>query len=237
MTISLVSVFKYYQQFPHQTKALEYLQQELAKTNPELLDNSSEFINIWRQPDPTPGRVVQNINLQATKTETRLNVPYLSQIDNINNPHGSCNVTSLAMCMGFYGRPLITAAGKQLEDELYEYCLDNGLSRHSPLDLAKVLQAYGYKDNFQPGAKWGEVKQWLAAGKPCIVHGWFTKSGHIIVIVGYNEQGWIVNDPYGEWFDWGYDTTISGKGLTYSYEMMQRLCGPDGDLWMHYVSK
>ena len=48
MSISLVNVFKYYEQLPHQNKALEYLQEELAKTNPELLDNSSDFVNIWK---------------------------------------------------------------------------------------------------------------------------------------------------------------------------------------------
>ncbi len=52
--------------------------------------------------------------------------------------------------------------------------LDRGLSRHSPTDLAQLPQLYGYQDDFQPDAKWQEVKAWLQQGKPCIVHGWFT---------------------------------------------------------------
>lgn len=170
-------------------------------------------------------------------TTIDLNIPYLSQLDNVWNPHGSCNVTSVAMCLGYLGHPLKNTKAQQLEDELYQYCLSNGLSRHSPTDLAKLVQRYGCKDDFQPDAKWSDVKKWLEAGKPIIVHGWFSRSGHIIVIKGYNAKGWIVNDPYGEWFSWGYDTTVSGKGLTYSYGMMKQLCGPDGDLWIHYVSK
>ena len=127
------------------------------------------------------------------------------------------------------------ATGQQLEDELYRACLHDGLDRHSPTDLAKLIQNYGYKDDFEPGAKWGDVKRWLDLGKPCIVHGWFTRAGHIIVIRGYNDLGWIVNDPYGEWWKHGYDINVRGAGLTYSYGMMKNLCGTDGDLWIHYV--
>jgi peptidoglycan hydrolase-like protein with peptidoglycan-binding domain len=163
-----------------------------------------------------------------------LNVPFLSQLDNTNNPHGSCNVTSVSMCMAYFGQPQ-QSGGKQLEDELYEYMTNNGLSRHSPDDLRKVLIQYGYKDDFQPDAKWAEVKAWIDRGKPCITHGWFTQSGHIICIIGYNSQGWIVHDPYGEWHKDGYDTQKSGANLVYSYAMMKDVCGPDGDLWIHYV--
>jgi uncharacterized protein YvpB len=170
-------------------------------------------------------------------TPINLNIPYLSQLDNVWNPHGSCNVTSVAMCLTYLGHPIKNTKGQQLEDELYQFCLNNGLSRHSPTDLAILVQKYGCKDDFQPDAKWSDVKKWLEAGKPIIVHGWFSRSGHIIVIKGYNEKGWIVNDPYGEWFSWGYDTTVSGKGLTYSYGMMKQLCGSDGDLWIHYISR
>ncbi|MBW4680532.1 MAG: C39 family peptidase [Microcoleus vaginatus WJT46-NPBG5] len=167
----------------------------------------------------------------------QLSVPYFSQLNNELNPHGSCNVTSVAMCIVYLGYQWFNSSGEQLEDQLYRYCTDNRLSRHSPTDLAKLINIYGYKDDFQPDAKWGDVKQWLAAGNPCIAHGWFTRSGHIITIVGYNEKGWIVNDPYGEWYEWGYETSISGKGLVYSYGMMKEVCGSDGDLWIHFVSK
>lgn len=177
------------------------------------------------------------VTTQSTPTTVNLEVPYFSQLDNVNNPHGSCNVTSLAMCMAYLGHPASNVYGEQLEDELYNYCLNNGLSRHSPTDLAQVVKAYGYKDDFQPDAKWGDVKRWLTVGNPIVVHGWFSRSGHIIVIKGYNDKGWIVNDPYGEWFEWGYDTSVSGKNLMYSYGMMKEICGSDGDLWIHYISK
>jgi hypothetical protein len=234
MTISLVKVAKYYQGNSHQDAALAYLEQELRQTHPELLEATSDFVNLWRNPPQPPETQTLSPGIPQ---QTNLAVPYLSQLDNVNNPHGSCNVTCAAMCLAYLGHPPVNQWGDQLEDELYQYCLDNGLSRHSPVDLAKVIRAYGYQDDFQPDAKWGQVKDWLAAGNPVIVHGWFTKSGHIIVIRGYNDRGWIVNDPYGEWYEWGYDSQRTGEGLTYSYGMMSRVCGTDGDLWIHYVSK
>lgn len=232
MNVSLVNVIKYYKAEPHQEAALKLLQDDIAKNRPELLAENSEFLRLWRKPPAQPP-----VAPQPPKGPVKLNVPYLSQIDNINNPHGSCNVTCVAMCLSFFGKTLKNpATGEQLEDELYRYMIGNGLSRHNPEDLAKVIKAYGYEDDFQYNAKWDDVKKWLDAGKPCISHGWFTRSGHIITIIGYNDKGWIVHDPYGEWFSTGYDTRRSGAGLTYSYKMMKDLCGPDGDNWIHFVS-
>jgi hypothetical protein len=137
--------------------------------------------------------------------------------------------------MAYYGHPIRNAQGMQLEDELNQYCYDHNLDRHVPTDLKKVLEAYGYRDDFQPGARWGDAKTHLSGGNPLVAHGYFTRSGHIIAIIGYNSKGWIVQDPFGEWYAEGYDTSRSGAGLTYSYEMMQRVCGYDGDLWLHFV--
>lgn len=239
MAISLVNVAKYYKGNSHQVRAIERLEQQLKAVRPDLLEDSSDFVRMWRIPSATLSTngscSPSNTTVQKNGT-VRLNVPYLSQLDNENNPHGSCNVTSVSMCMGYFGHSLRNAnTGEQLEDELYLYMQNNGLSRHSPEDLDRLFTLYGYENDFQPGAKWGEVKKWLESGKPCIVHGWFTRSGHIITIIGYNDKGWIVHDPYGQWDSSGYDTSVSGAGLTYSYQMMQDVCGTDGDLWIHYV--
>ncbi|MBW4680533.1 MAG: C39 family peptidase [Microcoleus vaginatus WJT46-NPBG5] len=237
MTVSLIKVAKYYKGKPHQTRALERLQEQIQAVRPDLLQENSDFIKAWRTPLPGQQQTATPAAPAKAGGTVKLNVPYLSQLDNENNPHGSCNVTSVSMCMAYFGHPLMNQkTGEQLEDELYRYCLDNGLSRHSPQDLDKLMTIYGYEDDFQPDAKWGDVKKWLDSGKPCIVHGWFSRSGHIIVIRGYNEKGWIVNDPYGQWYSSGYDTNLSGAGLTYSYQMMKEICGTDGDLWIHYVS-
>ncbi|KPQ32244.1 MAG: putative chitinase [Phormidium sp. OSCR] len=184
------------------------------------------------EPTPAPPAPVGYVRPDGS---VRLKVPFFTQLDNSNNPHGSCNVTSVAMCMAYFGHPSINGSGVQLEDELYQFMLDRGLSRHSPTDLAQLLQLYGYQDDFQPDAKWQEVKAWLQQGKPCIVHGWFTASGHIVTIIGYCDRGWLINDPYGKWTANGYDTNSSGAGIVYGYQDMKDICGTDGDLWIHYV--
>lgn len=170
-------------------------------------------------------------------TTLQLQVPYLSQRDNWLHPSGTCNVTSIAMCMAYFGEPILRKTGEQLEDYLTRYCLDNGLSRHSPGDLEVLAQRHGYRPRFSAHATWEEVEAWLKTGKPCIVHGWFTDFGHILVIKGRNSKGdWDVHDPWGEWYPEGYDTSVSGESLIYSHRMMSRLCGPDADgqLWIHF---
>ena len=164
----------------------------------------------------------------------KLEVPYLSQLDNFENPTGSCNVTSLAMCLKYFRVPQRTRAA-QFEDELYRYAIANGYSRHDPYDLAHIMNDYGCKDDFRITATISEVKDWLADRKPAIVHGYFTSFGHILVLVGYDEKGFYVHDPYGEWFASGYRTDLPGDYLHYSYRLIEDVCIPDGNFWVHFV--
>ncbi|MBE9032958.1 C39 family peptidase [filamentous cyanobacterium LEGE 11480] len=172
----------------------------------------------------------------------KLNVPYKSQRDNYHNPDGSCNVTSIAMCLEFLS-VASRSSSIQFEDELYEYALNNGLSRHSPYDLAKIANDYGVKDAFDSHATLDAVKGWLAAGNPIVTHGYFTSFGHIIVLVGYDDKGFIVHDPYGEWYAEGYDRNDpngndeKGKFLHYSYGLIERTCMTGGEFWIHFISK
>jgi hypothetical protein len=134
--------------------------------------------------------------------------------------------------------------GQQFEDELYNWLLYKGLSRHDPYDLVKVVKRYGRQDNFKTDATIDEVKRWLAAGNPAVVHGYFTRFGHIITAIGYDDtrsrrglkDGFVVHDPYGEWFPGGYNTEVSGKALNYSYDLIRQTCIPDGQFWVHFIS-
>ncbi|MCT7965079.1 C39 family peptidase [Laspinema sp. D1] len=171
------------------------------------------------------------------KDQVKLNVPFKSQLDNFYNPTGSCNVTSIAMCLQYLkaSRKMI-GRYHQFEDELYRWCLSKGYSRHSPQDLAKVVRDYDRKDDF---TVWGTIERCqnhLRGGNPCVVHGYFTSFGHIIVLVGFDQRGFLVHDPYGEWFWDGYRTDLSGAFLHYSYNLIRRTCIPDGQFWVHYIS-
>ena len=170
------------------------------------------------------------------------NFPYFTQLDNAQNPSGSCNVTAIAMCLDYLGiRP--EDSRQQLEDELYAKCDRNGWSRHDPLGLKRVAESYkGIKDDFTTTGTFDTIKRALIAGKPCVIHGYFTRSGHVIAVYGSTENGLIVNDPYGEWFESGYKTDNWGEGLHYSYEMIARLCSPESvdsprDIWLHRLSR
>ncbi|MDP8934224.1 MAG: C39 family peptidase, partial [Cyanobacteriota bacterium] len=108
----------------------------------------------------------------------RLGIPYRSQVDNFNNPTGSCNVTSLAMCLEFLRVPRRQKTG-QYEDELYEYAIAKGYSRWDPYDLANIVKDYGAQDFFTENATIDDVQDWLASGNPAVIHGYFTSFGHI----------------------------------------------------------
>jgi uncharacterized protein YvpB len=170
-------------------------------------------------------------------------VPHFSQLDNLHHPYGSCNVTSIAMCLWYYG---IRGNGsqKQLEDQLYQDLLNAGKSRHDPYDLQWLVNRYSptVTDKFTPFGTMNDIKSNIDSEHPVVLHGYFTRSGHIIAVVGYNDYGLIVNDPYGEYYDTGYDTRANGKGLLYSYGLIAAICSPESvsaprDLYVHLFCK
>lgn len=183
-----------------------------------------------------------NSKVYPDPDKIQLPVPYKSQLDNLEDPSGSCNVTSIAMCLEYLKVTRHKSSG-QFEDELYEYALNQGLNPKAPLDLAQIVQDYGAKDTFTFKGTIAEVKDWLAKGNPVVIHGYFTPVGHIIVLVGYDSTGFIVHDPNGEWFSGGYDrnqpdgNNQKGKFLHYSYKMIKQTSMADGDFWVHFISR
>jgi uncharacterized protein YvpB len=167
-----------------------------------------------------------------------LNVPYKSQLDNLLNPTGACNVTSFAMAMAYFKIKAKVGVG-QLEDELYRYMEKNGLSRWEPDDLAKMASDYGLKDDFTMRGRLSDIRKAIAAGYVCIIHGYFTSFGHIMIVRGYDDTGFFVNDPYGEWTSSGYRNDLSGENLYYSNGLIQSKCSPEGEdyVWLHRVSR
>jgi GH24 family phage-related lysozyme (muramidase) len=168
-------------------------------------------------------------------TTVNLNIPYRSQRDNEFNPSNTCNITCVAMCLEFYGiKPTMK---RQMEDELFLKVKERGWDRYVHNDLDKLFDIYGIQNKFKVDATWEEIKAHLASGNPVIISGEFTPSGHIIVLRGYDEKGFFVNDPWGEWFASGYQNK-SGANLHYSYSLCNRVSyGGSKTCWAHFPQK
>ena len=198
-----------------------------------------QLINSKGQTATTPPPKITVPSLPARLPSSKmLNVPYKSQLDNALNPTGACNVTTFAMVMAYFQIKGRTGVG-QLEDELYRYMERNGLSRWEPDDLATMGRAYGLKVDFTTRGKLADIRKAIAEGRPCIIHGYFTSFGHIIVVRGYDQNGFYVNDPYGEWFASGYRNDLSGENLHYSNALIQSKCSPEGTdyIWLHRLAR
>ena len=170
--------------------------------------------------DPTPPQVL-------------INVPYFSQRDNPRFYWSTCNVTCIAMVMHYYG--VRSKWGGQLEDELLQWCFDyagqGSQTNHSV--LSALIRAYGFQGSFSTTRRWSEVRNELINSRPVVLAGDFTPSGHIVTVIGYNRYGYIVHDPWGDAYT-GYSNT-EGRRLPYSYSYLNRVCGPDGNVWAHFI--
>lgn len=167
--------------------------------------------------------------------QVELNIPYFSQRDNPRSPDSTCNVTSIAMALYYFG--LRAKSGGQLENELLQWIIDRyGEDRQTDnYALSEMIRAYGFKSSFSTQRKWAEVKSELASRRPVVLGGDFTASGHIICLIGYTPQGYLVNDPWGNALT-GY-TSYDGRKLLYPYSYTDRVAGPDGKVWAHLISK
>ncbi len=178
----------------------------------------------------------------ATPSRKILDVPYRNQRNNALNPDGACNMTSAAMTLLYYGiKP--RSIYPQFEDELYDHADREGYDRHDGADISRLMRDYGINATFKPDGTLDELKGAIADGNPVILHGYFTSFGHIIVAIGYDENGLTVHDPYGEWHSWGYqrnstaDGETPGKSVAYSWDLIRNACMPDGNIWLHLTGK
>ena len=171
----------------------------------------------------------------AAPNNVELNVPYFSQRDNPRFDWSTCNVTSIAMVLYYYG--LRSKWGGQLEDELLQWCFDyagqGSQTDHSV--LSALIQAYGFKTSFSTTRNWADVRSELLNRRPVVLAGDFTASGHILTLIGYNSQGYIVQDPWGDALT-GYSDT-EGRKLMYPYSYVNQVAGPDGNVWAHFISR
>ena len=178
-----------------------------------------------------------------------------SQLDNRRIPHQSCSYTSMAMCAAYFG---VTPWGDwdQLEDEMSEFAeLKKGLTRGCPYAMDYLIDdhfgphaaktEHGIENVFHEYGSIDLIKDALLQGHPVIIQGDFTPSGHVIVVIGYDDSAYgglgalIVLDPYGECDlkSQSYEGMPTSVGpYEYSYPGIERLCiYPDGTFWVHVI--
>ncbi len=166
---------------------------------------------------------VVTVTVEAPETDgVLLDVPYFYQMENAYEPTSTCGLTSGAMLVDYWN------AGSVTPDGLY---LDYGKSQgQSPSGLAALYEAEGLNARYSLTATRAELRTQLDEGRPVIVHGYFTSAGHIVVLVGYDSEGWYANDSAGDWAE-GYFNGY-GEGAYYPYGGgWDDALGSDGDIW------
>ncbi len=174
--------------------------------------------------------------LNPIPPQVELNVPYFSQRDNPRLSWATCNVTAIAMVFYYYG--IRAKNGGQLEDELLQWCFDqNGYGSQTNHNvLTALIAAYGFKGgSFNTKMTWNGIKEELINRRPVVLCGYFTHGGHIVTLLGFTPDGFLVNDPWGDGY-YGYVST-EGRKLLYPYDYCNEMCGPDGEVWAHLIRR
>jgi len=167
-------------------------------------------------------------------------VPYFYQYANTLYAGSTCQNTSIAMVLAYLGWK-----GKP-DDITATWGKDHA---QSPAGLAEVFNSYaaklGVPQRLVPhtNGSVADVRALLAAGKPVIVHGYFT-AGHVLVALSFTGTAYVVHDPAGKWCEkWkgGYpppQTSTSGKAVSYAKQPFEAAIATSGGItlepiWYH----
>ena len=165
-------------------------------------------------------------------------IPYYNQYYNENKGWATCQNTSVAMVLSHFENSIHP-------DKIYK---DWGKDyAQSPSGLNAVYSSYATRSNIitYTNASPEELKAALKSGYIAIVHGYFTGFGHVLVVRGYEDGRYYVNDPAGKWaecFKCGYDSTNDLNGVTsYSESSLEAaVFTSDGynylPGWIHLIS-
>lgn len=216
MKIDLQNFFKYFDpKLKHHTEAVSLLEKELSKSMPELLDDTSEWVRVYRnKPEPKP-----------EEPELVLPVPFYNQVDNYTQPERTCNSSACAMALEYF-RPG-TLKGPKGDDAYLRKVFNIGDTTDHSVQT-KLLNEYGIKSQFKYNLSFDDIDKELAEKRPVILgimhrgplHA--PSGGHMIVAIGKNKYGYICHDPYGDLYD-GYTGPVSlGKALVYEKHVLER---------------
>jgi hypothetical protein len=215
MKIDLQNFFQYFDsKNPKHVAAVEQFAKDLEQKQPDLIQDESNWVRIFRQKLPVP--VQSGV----------LSVPYYPQTDNYRDASRTCNSSSCAMCLEFL-KPG-TLKGDKGDDDYVRKVFSIGDTTDHTVQT-KVLASYGIESEFSYTLGFSDLDNSLSAGKPVVIGILHRGSlsaptgGHMVVVIGKRGEDYVVNDPYGSLND-GYTGAVSnGKGAVYKKsELAQR---------------
>jgi uncharacterized protein YvpB len=213
MKIDLHNFFLHYDpKNPKHVAAVEQLEKDLEQKQPDLVQDESNWVRIFREKAPVP-----------TQTGV-LRVPYYPQTDNYRDADRTCNSSSCAMVLE-YLKPG-TLKGAKGDDAYVQKVFAIGDSTDHTVQT-KVLESYGVKSYFSYNLSFSDIDKSLSAGKPVVIGILHRGSlsaptgGHMVVVIGKKGQDYVVNDPYGSLNDGYTGAVINGKGAVYTKEVLK----------------
>ena len=168
--------------------------------------------------------------ISTKATSVLLKVPYEYQLDNGPTGYRECFSSSCAMIARYHG--------KVKSDNEYNAIRSKfGDTTDSQAQLA-ALRSLGLQARFVTNAAPGLLETELRDGKRPVAVGWLHQGpynapsggGHWSVLVGFDPDYWICNDPNGEadLINGGYENHTKGAGVKYSKERFERRWCADG---------
>jgi hypothetical protein len=206
MRIDLHNFFLHYDpKNPKHVAAVEQLEVDLASREPDLLEDESNWVRIFR-----------------TKVEALfpgvLTVPFYPQTDNYRDAQRTCNSSACAMCLEYF-KPG-TLQGPKGDDAYVQKVFSVGDTTDHSVQT-KVLESYGIKSRFSYNLSFADLDRELAAGRPVVIgilhRGSLSNpvGGHMLVVIGKKGEDYIVNDPYGSLNDGYTGPVTNGKSAVY----------------------
>jgi hypothetical protein len=206
MKVDLHNFFEHFDpKNPKHVAAVEQLEVDLASREPDLLEDTSNWVRIFRTKfnSGVPGV---------------LGVTYFLQTDNYRDANRTCNSSSCAMCLEYF-KPGTLLGAKGDDAYIQKVFAIGDTTDHSV--QTKVLDSYGIKSRFSYNLGFADLDREIAAGRPVVIgilHRGTLSSptgGHMVVVIGKKGEDYVVNDPYGSLNDGYTGPVTNGKGAVY----------------------
>ena len=182
----------------------------------------------------------EEIDFSVYDDEKRIikNVPYYNQLRNYYKPYSTCQNTAMAMVLAYYGW-----TGDP--DDIYQ---SYGKSAKSAVEFENIFNYYASASDFSVRLQtfWGrtakDLEMRIQQGRPVVLHGRFTGSGHVVVLVGYDENYFYINDPAGIWNQkvyggYNYNVITDGEYVKYPRERVMAALNNYNTVFTHEIVK